>query len=112
MSLFRKQFTVTRPTGSYVKGKWVPGGSTTITIMASVQPLKGLEIQLVPEARRYSQSVKLYTNTQLQVGINGTSENADILSAFGFNFEIISVEPWQSGVMFLDHYKCIGVKAQ
>jgi hypothetical protein len=105
VSLFRTQFSVSRPTGSFVKGKWVVGVPSSLTIWATVQPLKGMDLQLVPEGRRNSQAVKVYTKTQLQIG-QGTT-NADILNAFGLHFEIITVEPWQSHV--IDHYKCIGV---
>lgn len=108
MSLFHSQFTVSRPTGSFVLGKWVAGSATTFTIWASVQPVSGMDLQLVPEGRRDSQAVKIYTSTLLQIGEGGT--NADILTAFGDQFEIIEVQPWQSNV--INHYKCIGLRLQ
>lgn len=106
MSQFRSPFLVRRKgVGSFVNGEWVKGSDTVFTIQASVQPLKGLEMEMLPEGRRNSQSVRIYTSTKL----NTVEEaNPDFLQAFGFDFEILSVEPWQSNV--INHYKCIGVK--
>jgi len=106
MSMFRSAFTVKRmAAGTWVKGKFTEGAVTSFSIMASVQPLKGKEIELLPEGRRQSQAVNIYTDTQLNTTTATT--NPDILTAFGFDFEILTVEPWQSNV--INHYKCIGV---
>lgn len=110
MNPFRTAFTVNRPAaGSFVKGKWVQSGTMTqITIMASVQPVKGLDLQLVPEARRNGQIVKIFTDTMLQILTPST--NPDILLAFGYSYEVITVEPWQSNI--INHYKCFGMKIE
>lgn len=106
MNSFRSTFSVKRVVpGAYVNGFWVEGAESTFTIQASVQPLKGKEMEMLPEGRRNSQSVKIYTDTQLQTVASG---NPDRLVAFGHDFEIQTVEPWQSNV--LNHYKCIGIK--
>lgn len=108
MSSFRSPFTITRKSaGSYVNGKWVEGSTSTFTIQASVQPLRGEEIQLLPEGRRNSQAVRIYTDTQLYVKTDEQT-NPDKLTAFGESYEVLSVEPWQSNV--INHYKCIAVK--
>jgi hypothetical protein len=106
---FRSPFTVRRKVaGSYVNGFWVEGSESSFVIQASVQPVRGLELESLPEARRDSQAVKIYTDTQLLTVAPDGSTNPDILEAFGFDFEIIEVQPWQSNV--ISHYKCIGVK--
>jgi hypothetical protein len=103
---FNKTFNVRRlGPGAYVNGFWQEGVPTVIQIQASVQPVRGDEMQTLPEGRRDSQAVKLYTSTKLQTV---DDDNPDILEAFDADFEIISVEPWQSDV--INHYKCIGVK--
>lgn len=106
MSQFRRPFIVTRKEpGSFVDGDWVEGDYIAFIIQASVQPLKGEEMQMLPEGRRNSQAVYIYTKTKL----NTVDEaNPDLLQAFGSDFEIYSVEPWQSNV--INHYKCIGMK--
>lgn len=110
MSSFRSPFTLKRKStpDTYVNGKLVAGAVTTSTIQASVQPLRGQEMLLLPEARRTSQAVWVYTDTQLRVANTVTGYNADIVTAFGSDFEIFSCEPWQSNV--INHYKAIGIK--
>lgn len=110
MSIFRSPFTLTRKTtpDTLVNGKMVAGSSTTSTIQASVQPLRGQEMMLLPEARRTSQAVVIYTDTQLRVANTAAGYNADVVTAFGQSFEILSCEPWQSNV--INHYRAIGVK--
>ena len=107
MSQFRTTFTVKRKTaGAYVNGKFTGETTSDISIQASVQPLRGEEVQLLPEGRRNSQAVKIYTSTQLNAIASG--RNPDRLVYMGSEFEILTVEPWQSNV--ISHYKCIGVK--
>lgn len=109
MSSFRTAFTVKRKAaGTLVKGKLVEGSTSTITIQASVQPMRGKDVDLLPEGRRTSQAVWIYTDTQLQLSNSTAFTNPDILVAFGSDFEVLSVEPWQSGV--ISHYKCMAVK--
>lgn len=108
MSSFRSSFVVTRKeAGSFVNGKWVEGDTSTFTIQASVQPLRGDEIQLLPEGRRNSQAVRIYTDTLLYNKTN-ESTNPDIVTAFETDFEVLTVEPWQSNV--INHFKCLAVK--
>lgn len=105
---FRSAFTINRTAaGTMVKGKFVNSGAVTpVSILASVQPLQGKDVNLLPEGRKTSQAVWIYTDTQL-IPLTATT-NPDILLAFGSEFEVLTVEPWQSNV--IPHYKCIGVK--
>lgn len=106
MSSFRSPFIITRKEpGAYNNGEWVEGAYTAAVINASVQPVRGLEMEMLPEGRRNTQSVKIYTNVKLNTV---EDKNPDHLQAFGYDFEILSVEPWASNV--INHYKCIGVK--
>ena len=106
MSSFRSAFVIRRKEpGNYVDGKWQEGQQLAFIINASIQPLKGKEMEMLPEGRRHTQSIRIYTNTKLNT-VNDA--NPDIIEAFGDSFEIFSVEPWQSNV--INHYKCIGIK--
>jgi hypothetical protein len=91
--------------GQYVNGYWQEGAGELFQIKASVQPMRGTEMEMLPEGRRQSQAVKLYTNTQLQTV---DDSNPDTLQAFGSSYEVLSVEPWQSNV--LSHYKVTAVR--
>ena len=61
-SSFRKPYTIlVRSDGEYVKGKWVNGGEIEQTLMASIQPLSGVEMDRLVvsmQGRRVSSAVK------------------------------------------------------
>ena len=107
---FSSTFTLKRKSSAttYVNGKAVTGATTTSSITANVQPLRGQDMLLLPEARRTSQAVVIYTATQLRVANSVAGFDADILTYAGSDYEILSCEPWQSNV--ISHYKAIGVK--
>ena len=106
MSQFRTPFLVIRKQpGSYVNGHWVNGTAELFEIQASVQPMSGKDMEMLPEGRRGSQAVKIYTSTQLRTVDDA---NPAEVQAFGSAFELVTVEPWQSNV--ISHYKCIGVR--
>lgn len=114
MSGFRRPVTVYRKTGGGydAKGRWQEGQEAQLTIQASVQPLKPMEMQSLPEGRRSRSAIKAYTDTQLQraeqarEGVDAV--NGDILGWFGRRYEVIDVLPYQAGV--LPHFKIIAVE--
>lgn len=108
MSL-RKTYTITRfGAGQYVGGFWVEGTMEQFDIQASAQPLRPEEVESLPEGRRTEQAFKIYTDTELKVADSGNSQNSDLITIQGEDYEIISVSPYKSGV--IDHYKAIAVK--
>lgn len=110
MSHFRKAFTIERQApGTFVNGKPVPGAITNMTIMATVQPLSGDEILLMPEGERKSQYVTIFTDTLLNApSTSPVGFYADTILAFGQKYKVLVVEPWQSDV--INHYKCKAIK--
>lgn len=106
----RKTLLVRRyAAGDYnTSGNWVEGTPGDFNILASVQPLRGKEMEMLPEARRESQAYKLYTDTQL-LTINTTAKtNSDRVQIEGNWFEVLIAEPWQNTI--IDHYKVIVVE--
>ncbi len=113
MSSFRKPYTVIRRSpGNYVDGYWVEGVETNITIKASVQPLKVSEIEALPEGKRSSSAVKIYSDDKLMAAKQATEESqavsADILLYAGSRWEIVACAAYQSGV--IPHYKAYAVE--
>jgi hypothetical protein len=113
MSSFRKPYTVIRSApGSYVDGYWVEGAETNIVITASVQPLKVNEIEALPEGKRSSSAVKIYTDTKLlpakQATETATATSADMLQYSSSAWEIVACASYQSGV--ISHYKAYAVE--
>ncbi|MFT9498025.1 hypothetical protein [Anaerosolibacter sp.] len=110
---FRKPYEVKRKAdGSYVKGKWVDGIESSVTIQASVQPINSDEIQYLPEGRRSGKSFKIFTSTELYAAEQFKGESPgrqpDVIIIFEKRYEIVRVMPHQSGV--INHYKCYAVE--
>lgn len=108
MSSFRKSIIVTRTTGSYVDGVWTANDPTTLTIKASVQPLRLDEMQAMPEGRRSSHVVKIYSDTELYPAIQGTGQNADQFTWQSKTWEVIACDAYQMGI--ISHYKALAVE--
>lgn len=105
--IFRSPVTLRRfAVGSYVNGRWVEGSYVDSTITASIQPLVGEELQMLPEDRREQESYKMYTSTIVQTI---TTANPDQVLFRGKKFEVIQVFPWQNTSIFfpVQHYKYI-----
>lgn len=106
---FRSPITLRRPSaGTYVNGVWVEGAFTDTTITASIQPLKGEDMEELPEARRESEGYKMYTSTQVRtVQEAGSDQNADRVVFNGKEYEVHQVNPWQNNSNFniVNHYK-------
>ncbi len=108
MSSFRTPLTVTRKgAGSYTSGVWVAGAESEMVILASVQPMRPDEMESLPEGRRDKQAVKIYTSTELFT-VRGDNTSPDQMAYRGDTFEVVSVAPYQSGV--ISHFKAVAVK--
>jgi hypothetical protein len=106
MSSFRKH-TLTvkrRASGDYDASGFfkVSGPDTEFTIYASVQPMTGSEMLLLPENRRELETKKIFTSTELYGIEKGNSVNADIIIIDGDEFEVVRVYPWKNNV--INHY--------
>lgn len=113
MSSFRKPYTITRyAPGQYVDGDWQDGENTTLTVLASVQPLNMKEVDALPEGKRNSAAIKIYSDTELQPAEQATADreavSADRISYLGSQWEITACTPHQAGV--IPHYKSYAVK--
>ena len=96
-------YTVTRPgDGAYVLGRWVPAAGSTFPVDASVQPLNGKEVRLLPEGFTVDGTKKLYTTTLLRAGANAAQ--SDTVAIGSETWRVIAVqhlEGWDSN----GHYK-------
>lgn len=102
--------TLTETPGAYVAGVWVPGTRSVGTIYASVQPIvQGQDLGALPEGRRWSDYVKVYTDTKLQVTEDGNGTQPDFVVHEGWAYELVSMFPHRSGV--ISHYKYHAVKS-
>ena len=86
------QYSVARrTTGTYTNGRYSgPGATTTIVITASVQPISGRDLVVVPEGQRTDESRKIFTATQL-VTRTPTTE-PDVITIGGEPYAVFRVD--------------------
>lgn len=108
MSVFRWPKDVMREAvGAYVNGVWVPGARSAVTTMASTQPVVvGRDLRALPEGRRSSDFIKIFTSDRLNVSADGEGVQPDIVIHDGYGYELISSSANQSRV--INHFKYIG----
>ena len=88
-------YTVTRtPASVYTAGRLVPGVATTFTVLGSLQPLSGREVDRLPEGAREREGMALWTTTELR-GKLQTSE-PDTVTVDGEAYEVQNVQRWDT----------------
>lgn len=73
--------------------RFVGAQQSTFTIMASLQPLKGAELDRLPEEYRTKEVRALWTNALLQT--SGPAGEADVVTANGFDWQVAPMEQWE-----------------
>lgn len=94
--LAQGRFTVSRPSGSYVAGRWVEGTAETFEITASIQPATPKELQRLPEGDRVRDVIAIWTTTELRVAASPAAQ-ADRVTYAGAVYEVQAVERWDLG---------------
>ena len=105
------EIKVTQPTegGEYVNGRYVPGEKRIVFNMASVQPLSGSEIQMLPEGRRNMEAINIFTELRMFVSDEKNNRKASLIEYDGKNYEVHKVDNWAIGTD-IPHYEIIAIK--
>jgi len=105
-------FTVTG--GASQASVTITNSPQIINATASVQPVTGDEVMLIPEARRDKENYSFFTSTQI-FGV--TTQNPDQVTVLkspftGLVFEAIQIFDWQNNNTFIpvNHYKYIALR--
>lgn len=87
-------YTVTRTgAGTYDSdGRLVAGSTSTFSIDAVVQPLRGRELRNLPEAQHGEEMRALLTGTELRARQPGNA--GDTVSISSEDWEVVRLEPW------------------
>lgn len=101
-TLFPHIIAVLKRTGSRVGGRWT-GTSTPTNVTGSVQPLTGKDTQFLPENRRDTGLVKVYSNEPLSMSIEGSETPGDIVIWSGKKWEVFQELAYENGL--IPHYK-------
>lgn len=104
---FRKPQTIKRKgEGSYINGRWVEGVESTLTILASVQPARKVDYDMLENQKsgmKLKGAVRIYTTDVLNVAGDDIADG-DVLVWLGKNYRIVGVSEWQSGVISHNRY--------
>jgi hypothetical protein len=93
--------------GSSSKGRYTPGATSDTTgVVASVQPIKGDELERLPEGIRTKRPAKLYTETELKQKDTAAGTPPDLIIWDGETWEVESVEKHAWGT----YYKALIVR--
>jgi hypothetical protein len=104
-TLFGRTVTVRRRTGSYVKGVWTEGATSSFTIRGTAQPMSSREIESLNVGRKDTGKIKIYSDTQLVVSEEGATNAGDFIAFGGKEWEIIAELTNQNAL--INHYKYI-----
>ena len=95
--------------GAYVNGVWDPGTRSVSSMMATIQPIvMGQDMASLPEGRRISDFVKIYTGVNLKVTEDGDGIQPDMIVYDGYCYELVSRYANQNNI--IPHYKFIAVR--
>lgn len=101
-------YTVTRMArGTITRGRAEAGVETTVSIIASVSPATGDDIERLPEGRRAKEARTLFTTTLLYVGGQGADYEADTVTIDSTDWEVSHVEKWLDSLSGGIGYKCV-----
>lgn len=110
MSGFRSSRVVLREAvGSYIAGVWVPGARSVTSCQASIQPVKdNRDMEALPEGRRYSDAVRVYTDALLTVTADAENVQPDLIVFNGYCYEVVAKDANQNNV--INHNRYIAVR--
>lgn len=83
-----------------VGGRRAAPATSTISILASVQPATGLVVSRLPEGKRNREAMTLFTVTELKTAQDGNEP--DLIVVDGGIFEVESVERWANAGNFYE----------
>lgn len=88
---------------------WIDGVSTTFNVDLSIQPVNQRERQLLPEAVRDTQIIKMYHETALQITNDRTNKKGDKFTYNNNVYQVISSSDWNTGDYDIKYYKSFAV---
>jgi hypothetical protein len=97
--------------GSYVSGDWSEGGSVSLSITACVQPMPAERMATLPEGRRGTAGIIVFTGTALRTADEAAHTSADRITWDGHAWEVVEVDNLSTGIGLEEaHYEVLGVR--
>lgn len=88
-------------------GTFQKGEVSSETVLASLQPMSGNEIQRLPEGRRNKKSLKVFSAFPLNIANAKTGLAGDILVINNERYEVWQVMDWTNAAQPVRHYSYI-----
>lgn len=98
--------------GSRVNGRYVPGATSIVEVVANVQPYQRRSGEVsIAEGDRDRSLLKIFAKERMVAVTEGNpSVVADTFLWNGETYEVIQVQYWGMGNM--DHYECLAIKKE
>lgn len=98
--------------GTRVNGRYVPGATSTVHVVANVQPYQRRSGEVsIAEGDRDRSLLKVFAKEPLVAVVEGNpSVIPDTFVWHGETYEVIQVQYWGMGNM--DHYECLAIKKE
>jgi hypothetical protein len=108
INIFSSPITVIRETksGSYVRGIWTPGKASEFEIQATVEPLDGQDLLLIPEGERTKEMIRIYSELELKTADEACARKADVVRYQGKLYEVHKVKTW---TQLIPHFETIAI---
>ena len=99
--------------GKYVDGEWIepsagtPSGWKEFDFIGTIQPLSSADINSLPEGERTEGMVKVYSDTDFNIGMEG-SEETEAITLIGFDgnyYKLFKKDTWINDL--IEHKKYI-----
>lgn len=90
-------------------GRTITPASTESSIRGSFQPLDGKEREALPEGVRQSETIKMYTKSDLRTADQHEGTPADEIEYDGRRFVVYQADKWPK---LLSHYKALLIRKQ
>ena len=90
------------------RGIYVRGEDREFEINASIQPVTGNMVKLLPEHRRNADSIVIYSVEELYSSDEKDGRPADIVIYRGRKYEVFSVKDW-SMMTDINHYESVAI---
>lgn len=75
-------------------GEWVPGSTSDIAAIASIQPAKGAQLAFLDSNQRTGEEMTVYIDTQVFTSKADDGTPADLILWNGEEFKILTVKRW------------------
>jgi hypothetical protein len=99
-----------RAPGVHANLDWVPGAlGAGVQIVASIQPAKAKDLEVLPEGERYADIYNLYTYSELRTASQYDATNADEIDRGGVRYKVMKAPRWDQ---LTGHYSCLIARIQ